>query len=147
MEVKIKKLIPSAVIPTYAHSTDAGMDLYVTDVEYDNNLDCYVYHTGLAVEIPGGYVGLLFPRSSNRKTNCYLANSVGVIDSGYRGEILFCYKDRRDILEVCPSNAPYKVGDRAAQLIIMPYPHIKFKEVEELEDSDRGEGGFGSTNK
>lgn len=149
MKVKIKKLVENAVIPSYAKDGDAGMDLTCVNVEYNPDIECEIYHTGIAVEIPKGYVGLVFPRSSNRKTNSYMTNSVGVIDSGYRGEILVCFKNR-DCYE-CLDNAivsrddAYKVGDRVAQLIIMPYPHIKFEEVEELSDSERGTGGHGST--
>ena len=98
----------------------------------------YVYLTGIALEIPSGYVGLLFPRSSVSRTCLSLANSVGVVDSGYRGEIMLKFG--------CSSTLScYKVGDRIGQLIIMPYPQVQFEQVEELSDSDRGEGGFGST--
>lgn len=138
MEVKIKKLVEEAVVPKYAHSTDAGLDLTVTSFEIRNNV--YIYGTGLAIEIPKGYVGLIFPRSSNFKQDLYLTNCVGVIDSGYRGEIKFMFK-------MGPINTGniWQVGDRIGQLIIMPYPSIELKEVDELSDSDRGEGGFGST--
>ena len=81
MEVKLKKLVEEAVIPTYAKPGDAGMDLTATSVEFDASNDNYIYHTGIAIEIPEGYVGLVFPRSSNRKTNAYMCNHVGVIDS------------------------------------------------------------------
>lgn len=143
MDVKIKKLCDEAVIPSYAHDTDAGLDLTATSYEYDRTHDCHIYGTGLAIEIPEGYVGLLFPRSSNRKTDAYLTNHVGVIDSGYRGEIMLSFK-KRDELDM---SRPYMIGDRIGQLIIMPYPKINFIEVEELSDSDRGTGGHGSTGK
>ena len=146
MEVKIKKLNDKAVIPTYAHSTDAGLDLTAISHEYKEEYDCDVYGTGLAIEIPEGYVGLIFPRSSNRKTNSYLTNSVGVIDSGYRGEIMNSFKNR-DVSSTNKHILPYNVGDRVAQLIIIPYPSIKLIEVNELSDSERGEGGHGSTGK
>ena len=81
MEVKIKKLNENAVIPQYAHPSDAGLDLVATSYEYKEDIDCHVYGTGLAVEIPEGYVGLIYPRSSNRKTDAYMCNHVGVIDS------------------------------------------------------------------
>lgn len=80
-DVKIKKLVDNAVIPSYAHPGDAGMDITCTSIEYDDKNDCIMYHTGLAFEVPKGYVMLIFPRSSNRKTNFYLANHVGVLDS------------------------------------------------------------------
>ena len=94
MEVKIKRLVEDAVIPAYAHDTDAGLDLVATSYEYKDDIHCHVYGTGLAVEIPEGHVGLLFPRSSNRKTESYLTNHVGVVDSGYRGEIMLSFKTR-----------------------------------------------------
>lgn len=143
MKVNIKKLNPNAVIPTYAKPGDAGMDLTAIEMTYNGEYEYFVYHTGLAVEIPEGYVGLIFPRSSNRKTNAYMTNHVGVIDSGYRGEITVTFKDRDfDSVE-----DPYNVGDRIAQLIILPYPNIEFNEVEELSQTERGEGGYGSTGK
>ena len=87
MKVKIKRLNENAVIPAYAHVTDAGLDLTATSKNIEGNR-VIIYGTGLAVEIPEGYVGLIFPRSSNSKKNLLLTNSVGVIDSGYRGEIM-----------------------------------------------------------
>lgn len=146
MEVKIKRLCDNAIIPQYAHDTDAGMDLVATSYEYNEKLHCHVYGTGIAVEIPEGYVGYIFPRSSNRKTESYLTNHVGVIDSGYRGEIMASFKTR-DFKEgeIQQLYKPYEVGDMIAQLIIMPYPKVEFIEVPELSSSDRGEGGHGST--
>ena len=141
MQVKIKKLHPDAVIPSYAKAGDAAMDLTAISVDKDEygNL---VYGTGLAFEIPEGHVGFVFPRSSNSKTDLYLTNHVGVIDSGYRGEIMFKYR---------PNNGTfakiYHVGDRVGQLIIMPYPQIELVESDELTDSVRGDAGFGSTGK
>ena len=93
MEVKIKKLKSGVITPTYAKPGDAGMDLRATSCHYDD-YDNVVYGTGIAMEIPEGYVGLVFPRSSNRKTDMYLTNSVGVIDSGYRGEIMVSFKHK-----------------------------------------------------
>ena len=140
MKVKIKKLHEDAVIPKYARLGDAGMDLTATWMEFDPERKIVTYGTGLAFEIPPWHVGLIYPRSSVYKTSMVLANHVGVIDSGYRGEIMFKYRvlndDWRDI---------YDIGDRIGQLIITPYPRIDFVEVERLEDSDRGDGGYGST--
>jgi dUTP pyrophosphatase len=108
------------------------------------------------MEIPNGFVGLVFPRSSIRKTGLQLSNSVGVIDSGYRGEIqatfnkLFGGEGMYDEMKVNNPNHTndwYAVGDKIAQIMIIPYPHIEFEEVTELSDSERGEGGFGSTGK
>lgn len=148
MKVKVKKLHPDAVIPTYAKEGDAGMDLTAISLERDEYSN-FVYGTGLAVEIPKGYVGLVFPRSSICKKHQLLSNSVGVIDSGYRGEIMFKFKNALDnrvqrFIDVFKS---YSIGDRIGQLIIMPYPQIEFEEVSELSESERGEGGYGSTGK
>lgn len=148
MKVKVKKLHPDAVIPTYAKEGDAGMDLTAISLERDEYSN-FVYGTGLAVEIPKGYVGLVFPRSSISKKHQLLSNSVGVIDSGYRGEIMFKFKNALDnrvqrFIDVFKS---YSIGDRIGQLIIMPYPQIEFEEVSELSESERGEGGYGSTGK
>lgn len=145
MEVKLKKLVEEAVIPAYAKPGDAGMDLTATSVEFDASTDNYIYHTGIAIEIPEGYVGLVFPRSSNRKTNAYMTNHVGVIDSGYRGEIMLTYKNRN--ANNTFADKPYSAGDRVGQIIILPYPQILFVEVTELSETERGEGGHGSTGK
>ena len=148
MEVKIKKLVDEAVIPSYAKLGDAGLDITAVSYEYKSDIDCHVYGTGLAMEIPEGYVGLVFPRSSNRKTEGYLPNSVGIIDSGYRGEVMFSFKNRdKDISAIQQLNAPYQIGDRIGQIIILPYPYIEFIETDELSETERGEGGHGSTGK
>ena len=147
MIVKIKKLSELAVIPAYGKPGDAGLDLTCTSVELDANGN-YVYRTGLAIEIPKGFVGLLFPRSSNANKSLMLTNSVGVIDSGYRGEIMFKYKPNYQffLTEVDKRHDKiYNVGDRVGQLIIMPYPEVVWNVVDELLESERGDGGFGST--
>ena len=137
MKVKIKKLHPDAVIPSYAKPGDAGMDIVSIRKANDKHGNC-VHYTGISLEIPDGYVGLIYPRSSISKTSCALRNSVGVIDSGYRGEIIFKF--------ICYSGLNhYNVGDRIGQLIIMPYPQVEFEEVEELSQTERGDGGYGST--
>ena len=137
MKVKIMKVRESALLPTKAHSTDAGYDLYADTYAVDEYGNA-VYGTGVAMEIPKGYVGLIFPRSSIYKYDLVLSNSVGVVDSGYRGEIMA--KFRKSLLSI-----RYNLGERIAQLIIMPYPEIEFVEVEELSDSDMGCGGYGSS--
>lgn len=146
MEIKFKKLTEEASTPVKAHKTDAGFDLTATRAVSEIN-ECgqfvLVYHTDIAVEIPDGYVGLVFPRSSISKKSLYQCNAVGVIDSGYRGEIMVKYKNTTG--DSIPS--VYNIGDKIAQLIIIPYPEIEFVESEELSESDRGEGGFGSTDK
>lgn len=139
MEVKIKKLNENAVIPRYAHPTDAGLDLVATSVEVDDDGN-FVYGTGLAFEIPEGFVGLAFPRSSVSARCMTMANCVGVIDSGYRGEVTAKFRPHLFA-------KPYDKGDRVAQMIIMPCPHVDFVEADELSESDRGEGGYGSTGK
>jgi dUTP pyrophosphatase len=139
MKVKIKKLYSVAVIPSYAKSGDAGMDLTALR-QISNTTFQAIYGTGIAVEIPDGYVGLIFPRSSVRKTDLMLSNSVGVIDSGYRGEIQLTFNKLNGM-----DSLQYQVGDRIGQLMIIPYPQIEFEEVEELSSTERGEGGYGST--
>lgn len=151
MKVKIKRTHELAKIPTYAKSGDAGLDLHATSAytDEDGNL---VYGTGLAFEIPEGYVGLLFPRSSNAKQDLLLTNSVGVIDSGFRSEVTMKYapvgKYRKNTLGLKPSflyKGLYRVGDRIGQLIIIPYPSIEFEEAEELSETERGHGSYGSS--
>lgn len=152
MKVNIKKLHENAVIPQYAKHGDAGLDLTAISKYFD---DCgnVCFDTGIAIEIPHGYVGLIFPRSSLSKTDLSLANHVGVIDSGYRGSIQFRFKpvgnvfeDDGSIINLHPiALTNYEIGDRIGQLIIMPYPQIEFNEVDELSHTDRGVGSFGST--
>ena len=154
MKVKVKKLNPSAIVPTYAKAGDAGMDLAATSIISDTP-EQITYGLGIALEIPQGFVGLVFPRSSIRKTGLQLSNSVGVIDSGYRGELQATFNkifggdrfyDETKLTEVT-SNDFYKVGDRVAQIMIIPHPVIEFEEADELSDTERGDGGFGSTGK
>ena len=141
MKLRIKKLNPLAEIPSYAKSGDAGMDLVATRIISNTTFDVS-YGTDLAMEIPNGFVGLVFPRSSIRKYELALSNSVGVIDSGYRGELQATFKKTNGL-----DSLAYKVGDRIAQIMIIPHPPIEFNEVDELSDTERGEGGFGSTGK
>lgn len=149
MEVRIKKLYKDSILPTKAHASDAGYDLYAHSKSYDNDGNV-VYGSGVAMEIPKGYVGLVFPRSSNAKKDLILSNSVGVIDSGYRGEISFKFKpsnviEKPDLAYIPESISKYEVGDRIGQVIIMPYPEIEFVECDELSESERMCGGYGST--
>ena len=146
LNIKVKKLVPEAVIPFYAKPGDAGMDITCTSFDYDRRNDCYMYHTGLAFEVPEGYVMLIFPRSSNRKTEYYLANHVGVLDSGYRGELMLAFKKRDDNSDSF-NKPPYGVKERIGQIIILPYPMVQMIESETLSETDRGTGGFGSTGK
>jgi dUTP pyrophosphatase len=155
MKVKIQKISPLAQVPSYAKEGDAGMDVMATSIISDTPTQI-TYGLGIALEIPNGFVGLVFPRSSIRKTGLQLSNSVGVIDSGYRGEIQATFNktfggegmyDEMKVNNASHTNVNdwYKVGDRIVQIIIIPHPEIQFEEVSELSDSDRGEGGFGST--
>jgi dUTP pyrophosphatase len=144
MKVKIKKLNKDAVIPKYATQNDAGLDLVATSIILETSTQI-TYGLGVALEIPEGFVGLIFPRSSVRNTDLQLSNSVGVIDSGYRGELQATF-NKKGVNKIDGGHI-YMVGDRVAQIIIIPYPPIEFEEVEELNNTERGEGGFGSTGK
>lgn len=194
-DINIYKITEDAVIPQYAHKGDVGMDLTAIGVEYNLEKDVYIYHTGLTITSTiDNYSCFIFPRSSNNKTNCYLANSVGIVDiRTYRGEIMICFKDRTSIdtriklaqqeakmqyildslsnksesfslskkeMELCMEEvknnvindlinlkyAPYKKGERVAQMVIMPHPFIDLTEIQTLDETLRGSGGFGSTN-
>jgi dUTP pyrophosphatase len=142
LKIKVKKLHNDAVIPKYSKDGDAGMDLTATEI-LNETTESVTYGTGLAFEIPKGYVGLVFPRSSIRKYDLALTNCVGVIDSGYRGEVQATFKKTN--WSKGDSSEKYNVGDRIAQIIILPYPKITLIETEELSNTERGEGGFGST--
>lgn len=150
MEVRIKKFHPDAVIPKYAKTGDAGMDLTAVTKSYDCDGNI-VYGTGLAFEIPEGYVGLVFPRSSLSRLDIALSNCVGVIDSGYRGEVTVKFKPamlfNREQRPIILNNRSYEVGERVAQIIIIPYPQITFVEADELSETERGTGGYGSSGK
>lgn len=144
MIIKYKKLDPRAVAPVRAHNQDAGLDLTATRITTELN-ECgqliLVYHTDLAFEIPEGYFGLLVPRSSIFKKSLMLTNHAGVIDSNYRGEVMAKFRSTTDVVP-----AVYKEGEKFAQLLILPVPQVELEEAEELSETDRSEGGFGSTN-
>lgn len=152
MKIKFKKLHEKAVLPSYAKAGDAGLDMTATEI-YSTE-DFVGYKTGIAVEIPEGYVGLLFPRSSNCKKDLLLCNSVGVVDSGYRGEIEFRFKRVPKLgMDASGAFAPagalevYEPGERIGQLVIVPYPTIEPEFADELSSTERGEGGYGSSGK
>lgn len=193
INIKLKKIDERAVIPSYAHDGDVGMDLTAISVEYDKELDMYVYHTGLSIETDKHYGILIFPRSSNRKTDAYICNHVPVIDSAiYRGEIIICFKNRdslrqlalearafefmnsmcgiptkangfkiekrssdeamklavnawNDVMENPMDFAPYEVGDRICQMVVISYLEVNITEVNKLSETKRGNKGFGST--
>lgn len=143
MTLKIKRLTDNAVMPIRAHESDAGIDLTCTTITQELNEAgqlILVYHSGIAVQIPDGYVGLLFPRSSISKKSITATNSVGVIDAGYRGEVMFKMRSTTDVVP-----AIYKPGERFAQLVIVPIAQYEIEEASELDPSDRGESGYGST--
>ena len=139
MKLKIKKLHPDAVIPKYATSGAACFDLTAVDKIYDPANGIIEYRTGLAFEIPEGYVGNIYPRSSVYKTCLSLVNSVGKVDCDYRGEVKAFFR----IVNRVPND--YEIGDRICQMEIVPVHQVEFEEVDELTLTERGEGGFGST--
>ena len=154
LQVKFKKLNPLSQTPTRANKADAGFDLTATSIECPysglfnplkssakaRRRDYIEVGTGISCEIPEGYVGFLFPRSSISKTRHFLRNSVGVIDSGYRGEVKLRFS-------LDGGSSCYKVGDKVAQIIFIKLPTVELVEAEVLSTSDRGEGGFGSSGK
>jgi dUTP pyrophosphatase len=158
MVLTFRKLNDKSVAPTKAHSTDAGYDLTAISAELDNDGNV-VYHFGIAMEIPEGYAGLIFPRSSICKKDLALTNAVGVIDAGYRGEITAKFKVAQrvqGVLKSAPNTAVlerngtariYAVGERVAQLIIQKVEDVQWQEVNSLGDSERGTSGYGSTGK
>ena len=141
-QVKIKKLNEYAVAPKYASTSAAGADLYaaVEDSVIIKSGETFLVPTGICMEIPEGYAGLIFARSGlATKKGLAPANKVGVIDSDYRGEVmvaLFNHSKEDFLLER---------GERIAQLVITPYLTADFTEADSLSDTERGEGGFGST--
>ena len=151
MLLEFKKLNEDAETPTRANPYDAGLDLVATSAKRTGG---YIeYGTGIAVNIPKNCVGLLFPRSSISKYDLMLANSVGVIDSGYTGEL----KVRMNIVreqklsgdgsgyDGVRTSKQYNVGDRIAQLVVMPIEHVELTEVTSFIETERGDGGFGSS--
>ncbi len=135
IKIKVKKLKENAVVPKYAREGDAGMDVVAISKRITDKF--VEYGTGLAFEIPEGYVMLIFSRGSVSKKDLILANSVGVLDSGYRGELMIRFQSMGD--------DHYEIGERVAQIIILPYPKIELEEIENLSETTRGDGAFGST--
>lgn len=138
MQIRFKKMHPMAKAPTQGTAGAAGYDLMAVDYSKEKEVDAWSYRTGIAVEIPAGYVGLITPRSSIYRTGSMLCNSVGVIDSDYRGEITAKFTG---------STKPYNVGERICQLLIVPVEVVEFTRVDELSETERGTGGYGSTGK
>ena len=141
-EMNIKKLKENAVIPTYGSSFAAGADLYAcegADIVIEAGQTKLV-HTGIAMEIPEGMVGLIYARSGlASKRGLAPANKVGVIDSDYRGEIMVALHNHSSASQTVAD------GERVAQIVFAPYYTAKFCVVDELGDTARGDGGFGST--
>lgn len=140
MKIEIKKLYKDSKLPTKAHIEDACFDLYAHSLNEESYYD--EYKTGIAINIPANHVGLLFPRSSISNYSLYLANAVGIIDSGYLGELSFRFKDQSDYEE-----KKYEIGDRIGQILIIPIPEVDFKEVEHFMPTRRGTNGYGSSGK
>lgn len=185
LNVDVKfKLEDGVEAPVAAHDGDIGLDVYAVDTEYDYENDCYVYHTGIKCETPKGFGAFLMLRSSNYKTDYYLANMVGLIDTAnYRGEIILKFKRRTSMFETMLVDAmshwlrmpwykrmftkyekieqkyakiyqeaiddekPYELGEKIGQLVFVRFPNVIGTCVEELSETERGEGGFGSTGK
>lgn len=182
--IKLKKGSKEVNLPKYAHDGDAGMDVYAVDVKYLPEYDAYMYHTGLYIESPKNICCYLMPRSSNMKTDAYMPNSIGLVDTvSYRGEICFVFKNRTSIetrasilamknigsmpwykrmfasfekeFDKCYMNlydnpryyAPYEIGDKMGQMMFITFPTVNIEEVDELSETTRGSGGFGSTGK
>ena len=139
--VKFKKLRKNAVAPYHATAGAAAFDLTASTMDWDTKNGVITYGTGLAFEIPEGYCGLLYPRSSIYKVGQIFPNCTGVIDSDYRGEVSmkFAYRDDPKV--------EYRIGDRIGQLIIMPVPKVSYVESDELSQTARGVGGYGSKGK
>lgn len=163
MEIKFKKLSKDAIIPTRGSSGAAGWDLYSTHSAEIEGGTTQLIHTGIAVEIPEGYFGAIYARSGlATKHGLAPANCVGVIDSDYRGEVMVALHNNNNVAKLqqiqvdkdiyktsveydYSSTKKISKGERMAQLIIQKFEDISLVEVEELSDTDRGEGGFSST--
>lgn len=135
--IKVKKLNEGATLPVKAHEDDAGWDLVATRVNfYEKYIE---YGTSLAIGVPKGYYGRLAARSSIRNYDLILSNGTGTLDSGYLGEVVFCFKRLKE------NGKFYNIGDKIGQLTVLQLPNLELVEVDDLEDSERGEGGFGSS--
>ena len=143
MIIRFKKVHENAVAPMRGSEWAAGWDLSACATDWDDVNKVLVYHTGIAVEIPRGYVGLLFPRSSIYKKTLTQTNCVGVIDADYRGEVLvkFALRYHSEI----ESPRLYGLNERIVQLVIVPVPEVAWLEADTLSETERGEGGYGSS--
>ena len=143
MIIRYKKVHENAKEPVRGSEWAAGWDLSACATDWDDVNKVLVYHTGIAVEIPRGYVGLLFPRSSIYKKTLVQTNAVGVIDADYRGEVLvkFALRYHSEI----ESPRLYDLGERIVQLVIVPVPEVAWLEADTLSETARGENGYGSS--
>jgi len=142
LTLKVKRLTETAKLPTYAHDGDACFDLYADSVTSLCGGTVFMCSTGLSFDIPQGYALMVYSRSGHGfNHNTRLSNAVGVIDSGFKGELM--------VKLTCDRQLTYHPaeGDRIAQAMLIPVPVVVFDEVDSLSDSDRGEGGFGSSGK
>ena len=141
MIVRIKKLNENAILPTYGTEYSAGADLYnLNEAVTIPAHKTVLIHTGLSVEIPEGYAGLIYARSGlASKRGLAPANKVGVVDADYRGEIMVALHNHSDI------DATVDAGERVAQLVVAPFLKVEYQLADELSDTVRGAGGFGST--
>lgn len=144
MKLKVKKLQPLAQIPKAQKVGDVGLDLTCISKIYDKSSSTYIYGFGISIELEPGYFGLIVPRSSIYKKSQVLTNHCGIIDENYRGELKAIFRDSNPNVF---SYDRYEIGDRIAQLIVLPYPNVEIEEVSELSESNRGSQGFGSSNK
>lgn len=140
LQVKFKKLHADAKLPIKGSEHAACFDVYATSVELDENR-VVTYGLGFSTEIPKGWRGVVVPRSNISKHPWVLANSIGIIDSDYRGEWMVKFKCISNFIEA----VPYGAGDRIAQIYFEKNTDVQFVEVEELDQTERGAGGFGST--
>ena len=140
MKLRIKKLTDTAKLPTYGTDGAAGMDLYADEEKHLRQGEVALLHTGIAMEIPHGHVGLIVPRSGlSLRTSLRQPNCVGVIDEDYRGEVRGMFENTGcDVVKI-------DKGTRFAQMLVVPYVHCEVEEVDDLGETERGDGGFGST--
>lgn len=143
MIIRYKKVHENAKEPVRGSQWAAGWDLSACATDWDDVNKVLVYHTGIAVEIPRGYVGMLFPRSSIYKKTLTQTNCVGVIDADYRGEVLVKFALRYH--SKIESPRLYGLGERIVQLVIVPVPEVAWMEAETLSETERGENGYGSS--
>ena len=147
LTLKVKRLTETAKLPTYAHDGDACFDIYsdgILEESFDEStcVETELHNTGLSFDIPNGYAMMIYSRSGQGfKFGARLSNCVGVIDSGYRGEV------KVKITFDEQNGGFHKKGDRIAQAMLIPVPVVAFEDVDSLSESDRGTGGFGSSGK